>query len=427
MPQQAFVGIDLGTSGVRACAINQAGQVLAEARRELPASRVPQSGWAEQQARDWWQACLQLLDELFARPELEIRALSVDGTSGSLLLCHTDGEPLGPALMYNDARATAQAALIGTFAPPQAAVHSASSALAKLMWLQNQGMPEGARPLHQADWIAGKLLGRFENSDENNALKLGYDPLERRWPAWMQDSGIDTQILPRVLPVGSVLGEIAPSLAQRWRCAHPVQVLAGTTDSNAATLASGIDRIADASTALGSTLVLKVLADRPVSAPQFGVYSHRLGEQLWLVGGASNTGGAVLRRYFNDADIAALSARIDPCEDSGLDYYPLLSPGERFPINDPMLQARLSPDPGDKTRFLHGLLEGIARIELQGYKLLESLGAPYPARVLSTGGGALNQTWSRMRERLLGVPVCAAHQTQAAYGSARIAAGLKPA
>jgi sugar (pentulose or hexulose) kinase len=101
----------------------------------------------------------------------------------------------------------------------------------------------------------------------------------------------------------------------------------------------------------------------------------------------------------------------------------LPAPGERFPHNDPALAPRLQPRPDDDVRFLHGLLEGIARIEQGGYRRLAELGAPYPRRVLSVGGGAENPVWTALRTRLLGVPVLRAASTAAACGSARLALG----
>ena len=110
---------------------------------------------------------------------------------------------------------------------------------------------------------------------------------------------------------------------------------------------------------------------------------------LWLVGGASNTGGAVLKQFFDADQLAALSAQIDlsqpPCK---LDYYPLNTPGERFPINDPDYAPRLTPRPKQDTDFLYGLLDAIARIEAEGYHKLKALGAPAAKRILTAGGGA---------------------------------------
>ena len=120
----------------------------------------------------------------------------------------------------------------------------------------------------------------------------------------------------------------------------------------------------------------------------------------------------MLRSYFDDAQLAALSMRIDPLKHSPLDYYPLTKIGERFPVNDARLAPRLEPHPGSDVEFLHGLLQGLARIEAAGYARLAELGAPALKRVVTNGGGAQNTVWEKMRERLLGVPVSAAAVSQ---------------
>jgi sugar (pentulose or hexulose) kinase len=196
--------------------------------------------------------------------------------------------------------------------------------------------------------------------------------------------------------------------------------VAGTTDTTASIIATGAALPAEAVTALGSTLVMKVVCERPLFAPRYGVYSQPL-DDLWLAGGGSNSGGAVLRRYFTDAQLAAMTPKLRPEQPTGLDYYPLLAPGERFPVNDPELPPRLDPRPADDLIFFQGLLEGMARIEHQGYLLLAQLGAPYPVSVRSTGGGARNRAWTAIREGMLKVPVQVAEQQEAAYGAARLA------
>jgi len=163
-----------------------------------------------------------------------------------------------------------------------------------------------------------------------------------------------------------------------------------------------------------------VLCEKPVASPAQGVYSHRLFGG-WLAGGASNSGGAVLRRYFTDAEIAALSAHIDPASPTGLDYYPLPATGERFPVNDPTLEPRLAPRPAEPARFLQGLFEGIAAIERRGYEVLAELGAPIPTRIFTSGGGAGNAAWEAIRRRSLGIPVTAARHATPAVGAALVA------
>jgi sugar (pentulose or hexulose) kinase len=322
--------------------------------------------------------------------------------------------------MYNDARAGSEAARVARTAPADSAAFGPTAALAKLLWLQARDGHHRARyALHQADWVAGRLTGRWGVSDENNALKLGWDPVRREWPHWLADLGVRRALLPRVLPPGTPVGPVCED-ALHLGLSPGTRVVAGTTDSTAAFLATGAREPGEAVTSLGSTLVLKVVSERPVTSPPHGVYSHRLGE-LWLAGGASNSGGAVLREHFTDARMAALSASLDPAHPTGLDYYPLPAPGERFPVNDPKLAPRLDPRPADDAVFFQGLLEGIARIEQRGYALLAELGAPYPRSVRSVGGGADNSAWTAIRARLLGVPLLAASHQDAAYGAALLA------
>ncbi len=415
-----YLGIDLGTSGCRCCVIDAQGGVQAESRSALD---TPQrhAGVLEQDPQDWWDALARALDALRDRIPLQgVAALAIDATSATLLLTDARGQPLTPALMYNDARAVDQARQIGTSAPAGSAAHGASSSLAKLLYLQATAAADDARhALHQADWLSGRLAGRYGVSDENNALKLGYDPVTRGWPDWLDELGVERRLLPEVVPAGRPVGTMTAAYCRRWGFAPGTRIVSGTTDSTAGFIATGAGP-GEAVTALGSTLVLKVRSARPVFAPAYGVYSHRLGDG-WLVGGASNSGGGVLRQFFSQADIERLTASLQPERPTGLDYYPLPSPGERFPEDNPGLRPRLTPRPADDGLFFQGLLEGIATIEQRGYRLLERLGAPYPQRVQTVGGGAVNEPWRRIRETLLGVPVIAALHQEAAYGAALLA------
>lgn len=349
--------------------------------------------------------------------------MAVDGTSGSLLLCNLlDGAPLGHALMYDDQRSEDGLQRVQSIAPASAAVHSVSASLPKLIHLLGRLAPDAGQvlALHQAEWISGRLLGSFGVGDENNCLKLGYDPVHRQWPAWMQQLDLPDNILPQVLPAGSPMGRLSQETANLTGLPADCMLMAGTTDSIAATLAAGISQPGEAVTSLGSTLVLKILAAQPLFAPGFGVYSHRIFDQ-WLAGGASNSGGRVLRQYFSDREMAQLSNQLQPEQPTGLDYYPLAFPGERFPINDPMLAPRISPVPEDRAVFFQALLEGMARIEKAGYECLQALGAPAPTHIFSCGGGSTNSAWTAIRRNISGVMVSTAAHTEAAYGSALLA------
>ncbi len=195
---------------------------------------------------------------------------------------------------------------------------------------------------------------------------------------------------------------------------------AGTTDGCASFLATGAAEIGDGVSSLGSTLVVKLLCERPIFAPEFGIYSHRIGSG-WLAGGASNTGGRVIERLFPRDRIALLSAALKPDRPTGLDYYPLVAPGERFPISDARFAPRLEPRPSDEATFFQAVLEGIAEIEALAYRKLAELGAPALRSVRSVGGGAANVGWARIRQHRLAAPLTEARSTQACEGVARLA------
>jgi sugar (pentulose or hexulose) kinase len=323
--------------------------------------------------------------------------------------------------MYNDRRSQVEAQWIDKAAPAGSPARGTGSSLAKLLFLKHRLRPRaGTLALHQADWILGHLSGRFGVSDWNNCLKLGYDPQAERWPKWLSGLGVEPVRLPEAVAPGTDLGPVTDTATMATGLPAGTRILAGTTDSTAAVIATGAVTSGEAVTCLGSTLVLKIMVQEPINAPELGVYSHRLGK-LWLMGGASNSGGAVLRQYFDETQIQRLTGDLRPDVPTGLSYYPLPATGERFPINNGMLLPRLSPRPPDDLLFFQGILEGIAEIEATGYRRLRALGAPRPSRVLTIGGGAANEGWTRIRERMLGVPVTPAPHQEAAFGAALIA------
>lgn len=404
------LGLDFGTSGARACVVDGDERIIHQDRHDYPDSSA-------QTPLDWREALHILLRRIPPPLSAELQGIAIDATSGTVLLCDEAFSPVSPALLYADSRARAEAEQLKLLAPSGHIVCSATSGLAKFMWLTHRSdLGDAMYFMHQADWLAALLTGVGGGSDYHNALKTGYDVERLCWPEWIQQLP-HAHLLPNVVAPGTAIARISTVMAQHFQLNPACTIHAGTTDSIAAFIAAGVDQPGAAVTSLGSTIVLKLLSEQRVEAAQYGVYSHRYGD-LWLAGGASNAGGAVLRCYFSDAQLAKLSAQIDPSSDSPLDYYPLLGTGERFPVNDPQLAPRLTPRPADDAHFLHGLLQGLSRIETSGYARLAELGATPLKSVTTCGRGAQNPAWQKIRARLLGVPVQAAQHAEAAYGTA---------
>lgn len=409
-----FIGIDFGTSGARACVTDPEGNVIVEGHRDF--------GTLEEYERAgiWRDALWDLVTSLPPAVRSQLSAIALDGTSGTVIACDEALTPRAPPLLYNDDRAIEEAALIARTAPAGHPAAAVTSGLAKVLWLKKRLGLTGARLyLNQADWLCGLLTDRAGVTDYHNALKMGLDLDTLQWPAWV-DALADIDTLPVAVAPGSPIATLSRPRARYLGIDPGCMVLAGTTDSIAAFLAAGVSRRGEAVTSLGSTLVLKLLSDTRVESLEHGVYSHWFGRR-WLAGGASNAGGAALRQFFDDRQLAALSARIDPAVASPHDYMPLPKTGERFPVDDPTLAPRFAPRPADDAEFLHGLLESLARIEARGYARLAGLGASPLVRVETAGGGAQNPVWTQIRQRRLGVPVARAAHTEAAYGAARLA------
>jgi len=413
-----YLGIDFGTTGARSTIIDSQGTIHCETEHTFANAQKPELPSV------WQNALWAVIEQIPPTIRNQVRAIAIDGTSSTVMLCNTDGIPVCEPILYNDARGAAVTERLRAIAPANHTVLSATSSLAKLLWWQ-EGGHGGTAPtvfLHQADWLAFLLHGKLGISDYHNALKLGFDVDTLCYPNWLTQgiAGAATPELPQVIAPGTPVGEVRTQVGDRFGFSRDCMVCAGTTDSIAAFLASGVNLPGEAVTSLGSTLAVKLLSHTRVDDSRYGIYSHKLGD-LWLVGGASNTGGAVLRHFFTDVELENYSTQIDPGKESLLDYYPLLKKGDRFPINDPNLPPRLEPRPTDSVEFLHGLLESIARIEARGYQLLQELGATPLTKVYTAGGGAKNAVWSAIRKRYLKVPVETPVHTAAAYGSALLA------
>ena len=340
---------------MRALAVAASGEVAAAAKQEFGPSRsgLPR-GWHEQDPESWWKAAQSCLAEVAGRlgkRAQAVAALAVGGTSGTLVCLNDAGEAVRPALMYNDARAGAEAEELCALAADHCRRHgyrfASSFAAARILWLLRHE-PETVAATrwfcHQADFIAARLSGRYGFSDYSNALKTGYDLFEERWPDWVEACEGMPERLPKVVAPGARLGELSPAAASATGLPAGVAVVAGATDGTAAFLASGAHLPGDDNTTLGTTLVFKRLATGPSASPDGLVYSHKLPDGYWLPGAASNTGGEWIGAQFPGRDPAALDRQAEPLLPSEFVAYPLARTGERFPFACPGAEGFSDPE-----------------------------------------------------------------------------------
>jgi sugar (pentulose or hexulose) kinase len=429
--KDAVCGIDVGTQGVRAVVAAQDGTLLGTGRAALTSSRRPAPDRHEQDPVEWVQALVAAVREAVAAASasgpLTIGSVALDGTSGTVVVGHAAGAARGPALMYDDARASEEAhrvqqvgqelwTSLGYRMQP-------SWALPKLVWLQEHGaVGLGDRVLHQADYLIEQLTGGTVATDTSTALKTGADLREVCWPdAVFDELGVAGLLPPLVLP-GTVLGRVSGEAAAATGLTEGAVVRAGMTDGCAAQVASGALRRGQWSSALGTTLVIKGSTTQLLHDPTGAVYCHRHPDGGWLPGGASSSGAGALAAALPGADLDALTRVAQQRPVPGGVSYPLSGHGERFPFVAPDATGFLSAQAVTDSDKFASLCLAIALVERLAYDTLAALGADVSGSVALTGGASRNAWWNQMRCDVLGRSAVLPASGEAAVGAAVLAA-----
>ncbi len=440
------IGIDVGTQGARVVVCNQQGTVLAQADESFPVSRPGQlpPRWAEQEPETWWAAVVACLGQVAAdlrRQGIDpaaIAAISLTSTSGTVLPVDPQGQPLRPALMYNDSRAQAEAKQVQTAGQAQAAAlgyqFNASFALSKILWLCEHEPALFAAAhcfIHAADFIVGRLTGAYGVSDFSNALKTGYDLLNDRWPLFIESElGIPLERLPAVVKPGTPIAKTSLACAEATGLPAGIPVLAGMSDGCASQISTGAMAPGDWNSTLGTTLVIKGVTERLLLDPQGRIYSHRHPDGYWLPGGASNTGGEAIALRFPPEHWAELNEQALTLTPTDTLIYPLTRTGERFPFAHPTATGftlKLTPDhpttpPPSLASDYTAHLEGVGYVERLAYDTLAEIGAVIGDTIYSAGGATHSRTWSQIRADILGRTLVRPEVTGGAMGAAIIAA-----
>jgi sugar (pentulose or hexulose) kinase len=444
MTEPLWVGVDVGTQSVRVAIVDEDGVVVGSGASPLRSHRA--GGRHEQDPGRWWQAfglaSRQAVSSASGRYRPDgIRAVTFCSTSGTFLLADRDGSMTSaprartPALMYDDARAAAEAAEVD-----RAGVDTwrrlgyrmqASWALPKLLWLLRHGPPDlraDARAgrlilLHSADHLAWWLGGARVATDWSHALKTGYDLDRLEWPeATLEALGIPSGMLPAVVRPGTALGTVGAAGAEHTGLPAGTPILAGMTDGCAAQVAANALTPGSWNVSLGTTLVFKgVTSERLVDAAGV-VYCHRHPDAGWLPGGASNTGAGAVDRSFAGLDRGRLEVEAAQHEPSSGLSWPLVAGGERFPFVHAGAAAFEIGDFDDDGDRYAAALQGVAFIERLAFAVLGGLGADLSGPVSVTGGGTRSPYWTQLRADILERALVLPRHEGSAVGAAIVAA-----
>jgi xylulokinase len=432
-----FLGLDFGTSSVKALLVDGEQRVLASATRGLGITR-PAPGHSEQDPREWWAALLGAVDALRAERPREVAALRGIGLSGQMhgaVLLDRAGEVLRPAILWNDVRATAECreleqafpdlrALTGNIAMP-------GFTAPKLLWVRKHEPGIFARAAHvllPKAWIRFRLTGELIEDMSDASGTLWLDVGARDWSdRALAATGLGRDSMPRLVEGSAPAGTLRPDLAARWGIER-LPVLAGGAGDNAAG-AVGLGAIAPggAFVSLGTSGVLWATTGRFVPFPQAAVHAfcHALPD-TWHQMGVTLSAAASLgwwARITGQAEAALLAEMGPPRAPGEALFLPYLS-GERTPHNDGAIRgafAGLSHD-ADRAALTQAVLEGVA---FSFRDCLDAIAASGTVVIEADviGGGSRGRAWVAIIASVLGIPLhrLAEGEHGGAFGAARLA------
>jgi sugar (pentulose or hexulose) kinase len=428
MTSKLVAGVDVASAAVRVTVCDDTGTVVSAAEEALPPIQRPQPGWAEQDASAWWPATAAALRAATsaASGHGRVSAVCVAATSGTVVAVNLAGNPLGPALMYDDRRAAAQAIVAQESGRDRwkrmGITMTASFSLPRIGWLAARHAGQPWLLAHVADYIGWRLAGHRVGLDWSHALKSGYDVLDGQWAHEAFDAlGVPPEALPRVGRPTEETGKVRDGAAAETGLPEGCSIRLGMTDGCAGQLAAGAERPGQFATVLGTTLVIKGVTAELITDPLGSVYSHRHPAGTWLPGGASNTGGEALT-HWGKSRLAELDRTADARGPSTLISWPLRRAGERFPIVRPDAEGFAEGFALDEADAYRADMEGVAYLERLAYDRLSELGARRTEPVITVGGGARSLAWSKIRASVLGDGVAIAAHASTSLGACLLAA-----
>jgi sugar (pentulose or hexulose) kinase len=423
--EQFFLGIDIGTQGVRVVLIDSKGNKVVSDGKTFPLTNESRQ---EQSPQLWWDTCKFLMKKLLSSTiPGEIRGITVTSTSGTVIPLDSNHKPLHPAIMYSDKRSAKESDLCSTVAKAHINGYTgfnASSGLSKMVWFANAYPGKVAKIhlwVHAADYITGKLSGIWGVTDHTNALKSGYDTVKETWPNYLFDKlGLKKEWMPQVFPSGKIIGKLDRKLAASLGIKNSPEVTVGITDGCASQIASGAIKPGDWNSTIGTTLVIKGVTARQIIDPQGRFYSHKHPEGYWMPGGASNIGADWVTEDFGN-DLQLLESQAAKLIPTPYLSYPLRQLGERFPFMAPNARG-FEPKGLSRGESFTSNMEGVAYIERYAYEIARNLSGENVEAVYSAGGGSLSPTWLKIRSNVLNLPVYKTKFISGAFGAAVLAA-----
>ncbi|GGL65152.1 xylulokinase [Wenxinia marina] len=429
-----YIGLDLGTSGLKALLIDDAQEAVAEAHAPLTVSR-PHDGWSEQDPADWITACGAAMRALAGKADLSaVRGIGLSGHMHGATLVDAQGQVLRPCILWNDTRAHEEAAALDAdprFREITGTIVFPGFTAPKLVWVakhEPETFAKVAKVLLPKDYLRLWLTGEYVAEMSDAAGTAWLDCGKRDWSDdLLAATGLSRDHMPRLVEGSEPSGTVRGDLAAEWGLPSDVVVAGGGGDNAAAGVGSGVVRPGDAFVSLGTSGVLFAAAGsfRPDAATAVHTFCHAL-PGMWNQMGVILAAADALNWWAKIAGEPApeMTARLgDLRAPGGTLFLPYLG-GERTPHNDAHVRgAFLHLDHAtDRDSMTRAVLEGITFAIRDSFDALTGTGTPIE-RLIAAGGGSKSDYWVRAIATSLGLPVelPAAGDYGGAFGAARLA------
>jgi xylulokinase len=442
-----FLGIDVGTGGTRAVVVDEQGRIVTSATSHHEPFASPRTGWAEQDADDWWRAAQQAVRAVLAKEGVRAEELAAVGLSGQMhgaVLLDERAEVLRPAIIWCDQRTDDQCRAltesVGAGRLIELTLNPALTGftLPKMLWVRERE-PETWKHVRTVllpkDYVRLKLTGERATDVADASGTLLFDVAGRRWSKEMLAAvGMDESLLPRVYESMEVTGSVSAKGAAATGLLEGTAVVAGAGDQAAGAVGMGIVRAGTVSATIGTSGVVFAATDQPLldRAGRVHTFCHAVPER-WHVMGVTQGAGLSLR-WFRDQFGVAVETGGDPYEKlieeaaqvsegaGGVLWAPYLM-GERTPHLDPHARAALVGVTARTSRahIIRAILEGVAFSLRDTFEIFKEMSVPVKSVRLG-GGGARSQLWREIQANVYGHEVeMVKAEEGAAYGAALLA------
>ncbi len=406
-----YIGIDLGTSGIKAVLLDEQQQVIAIANQAVSISR-PQPLWSEQDPEEWWQAVDSAMQKLGSQQDLSaVKAIGLTGHMHGATILDKQDQVLRPAILWNDGRSFAECEKLEKLVPQSREITGnlmmPGFTAPKLLWVaknEPQIADKIAKVLLPKDYLRLKMTGEYGSDMSDASGTMWLDVGKRDWNEdLLKACNLDLSTMPKLFEGNQITGYLRPELAKQWKL-PAVPVVAGGGDNAAGAIGVGLHQPGQAMLSLGTSGVYFVVSDKFRANPQQAVHSfcHALPDRWHLMSVILSAASAVdwASRATGINDVAMLFKQIEQLDQSAVSseavFLPYLS-GERTPHNDPYAKGVFwgLGHNDNATTMAKAVVEGVSFALAEGIDVLHATGVE-ANNITLIGGGAKSAYWRQL-------------------------------